>query len=162
VPFLPPEFEPPVGLEHARFRLRPITVDDLDGDYDAVMSSHERLWRLFGKAWGWPPADLTLEQDRADLAWHEEEARLGRSFNYAVVSLEERRLLGCVYVDPPTKEGFDAELFWWVRSDEVASGLEDEVGAAARDWVMREWPFRRIACPGRDIPWAEYRGLPNA
>lgn len=152
--------EVPVGLEHERFRLRPITIHDTVRDFDAVMSSREHLWSLFGEAWGWPPADLTLEQDLIDLAWHQKEAELKQSFNFAVVSLDESRLLGCVYVDPPTKRGYDAEVFWWGRPDEP--GLEEEIGAAARGWIESEWPFERVAYLGRVEPWDEYDALPDA
>jgi hypothetical protein len=160
--FLPRGFTPPAGLEHDQFRLRPITIHDVVKDYDAVMSSREHLWSLFGECWGWPPASLTLEEDLIDLAWHQKEADLRKSFNFAVLSPDERRLLGCVYVDPPTKQGYDAEVFWWARQDELASGLEEELGAAARGWVEREWPFERVAFPGRDQPWDEYDALPDA
>jgi hypothetical protein len=160
VAWLPPraEFPTPAGFETPAFRVRPITIHDVVRDYDAVMTSRERLWALFGEAWGWPAADLTLEQDMIDLAWHQKEADLRRSFNFAVVSPDETRLLGCVYVDPPTKQGYDAELFWWARDEP----LEEEVGRAAREWLEREWPFERVATPGRDIPWPEYEALPDA
>jgi RimJ/RimL family protein N-acetyltransferase len=162
VAFLPSEFEPPPGLEHERFRLRPITIHDVVRDYDAVMSSREHLWGLFGEAWGWPPADLSLEQDLIDLAWHQKEAQLRSSFNFAVMSLDESRLLGCVYVDPAEKEGYDAEVTWWVRADELGGDLDQAVGEAARAWLERAWPFRRVAFPGRDVPWDEYERLPEA
>jgi hypothetical protein len=161
VSWLPKGWQPPAGLEHPLFRLRPITIHDVVKDYDAVMTSREHLWSLFGEVWGWPKATMTLEEDVVDLAWHQKEAQLKRSFNFAVMSLDESRLLGCVYVDPPTKQGFDAEVFWWARQDELANGLEGEIGAAARAWVEREWPFERVAFPGRDQPWAEYDELPD-
>ena len=63
--FLPPDFEPPL-LETERFRLRSLTVHDVVKDYDAVMTSREHLWELFGEAWGWPPADSTETSHRAD------------------------------------------------------------------------------------------------
>src|SRR6059058_2913749 len=105
--FLPPDFEPPL-LETERFRLRSLTVHDVVKDYDAVMTSREHLWELFGEAWGWPPADLTLEEDLIDLGWHQKEFQRRSTFAYAVMNLDESRLLGCVYVDPPTKRGYDA------------------------------------------------------
>ncbi len=159
--FLPEGFLPPSGLEHERFRLRPITVDDTVKDYDAVMSSREHLWALFGQGWGWPPATMTLEEDRIDLARHQQEAERHESFNFAVMSRDDSRLLGCVYVDPPTKQGYDAEVFWWARQDELAGGLEAELDVVARAWVEREWPFQRVAFPGRDQPWDEYEALPE-
>jgi hypothetical protein len=118
--FLPPGFEVPALLETDRFRLRPLTVHDVVKDYDAVMTSREHLWRQFGQAWGWPPADLTLEQDLIDLGWHQKEFQRRSSFDDAVMSLDEARLLGCVYVDPPEKAGYDAEVCLWVRASELA------------------------------------------
>src|SRR3954451_18054562 len=106
--FLPRDFQPPAGLEPARFPLRPITIHDVVKDYDAVMTSREHLWELFGEAWRWPPATLTLEEDLVDLAWHQKEGELKHSFNFAVMSPDERRLRAWCYVAPPTKSGFGA------------------------------------------------------
>jgi hypothetical protein len=55
------------------YHLRPITAADADLDYPAVMGSQPRLWSIFGPAWGWPPASMTYQQDREDLARHEAE-----------------------------------------------------------------------------------------
>ncbi len=35
--------------------IRPISADDIDLDSSAVMGSQERLWTIFGTAWGRPP-----------------------------------------------------------------------------------------------------------
>jgi hypothetical protein len=159
--FLPDEFEVPTVLETERFRLRPLTIHDVVKDSDAVMTSRDHLWALFGEEWGWPPEDLTLEQDLDDLGWHQKEFERRSSFDYAVVSLDERRVLGCVYVDPPTKAGFEAEVYLWARTSEVASGLEEELLAVVREWIDREWPFATVAFPGREIDWETWRGLPD-
>ena len=50
-----------------------------------------------------------MEQDGKDLRRHEEEFERRSSFDYAVMAPDESRLLGCVYIDPATKAGFDAE-----------------------------------------------------
>ena len=107
--FLPREFIVPAVVETARFRLRSITIHDAFRDYDAVMSSRAHLWERFGAIWGWPAADLSLEQNIIDLAWHQKEFQLRSSFDFAVMSLDETRLLGCVYVDPPHADGTDAD-----------------------------------------------------
>jgi hypothetical protein len=161
VGFVPSEFEVPELLEHDRFRLRPLTVHDLVKDYDAVMSSREHLWNQFGRAWGWPPADLTLEQDLIDLGWHQKEFQRRSSFDYAVMSLDDTRLLGCVYVDPPEKAGFHAEVWLWVRASELASGLDALLCATVRRWIEERWPFRRVAYPGRELPLDRYDALPD-
>lgn len=148
--FLPRDFVIPAPPATGEFLLTPLRVDHLVLDYEAVTSSRDRLWQLFGQAWGWPPSDLTMMQDLVDLGWHQKEFELRRSFNWAVMAPDQRLLLGCCYLDPPEIEGFDAEAWYWVRSDRIADGLEERVGAAFRAWIAREWPFARVAYPGRD------------
>jgi hypothetical protein len=78
------------------------------------------------------------------------------------MSLDEGRLLGCVYVDPPTKEaGFDAEVYLWVRADELGTGLEVALEEAVRRWVSEEWPFERVIHPGRDLTFEVWERLPD-
>jgi hypothetical protein len=129
--FLPEGFVAPGGSETPRLRLRPITIHDVVKDYDAVMNNRDHLWSLFGGCWGWPREDLSLEQDLIDLAWHQKEAQIRQSFSYAVLTPDESRLLGCVYIDPPEKQGFGADCFFWVRKDGTSADLEDVVFAAA-------------------------------
>ena len=158
--FLPPDFVVPTLLETDRFRLRPITIHDVVKDYDAVMTSAAHL-RAALPLWGWPPEDLTLEQDLIDLGWHQKEFQRRSSFDYAVMSRDERRLLGCVYVDPPEKIGAEAEVAFWVRADELGTGLEVALEAAVRRWVAAAWPFARVVYPGRDLPWEAWDALPD-
>ena len=42
-PFVPDEFEVPAVLETDRFRLRMLSVDDVEKDYEAVIESRELL-----------------------------------------------------------------------------------------------------------------------
>jgi hypothetical protein len=162
MPFLPRENPIPPGFDGAGFKARPITINDAVKDYDAVMTSAERLRERF-PLWGWPPEDgLTLEEDMIDLAWHQKEAELRRSFNYVVLSPDESRVLGCVYVDPPEKAGADAEVTLWVRVEEEGTGLEEELERRAREWLAAEWPFERVRWPGRELSWEEWDRLPEA
>ena len=83
-------------------------ADDVDADYPAVMAARERLWRIYGDAWGWPPETLTFDQDRDDLARHARETAAHESFLYGVFDETEAGFFGCVYVDPPASEAEDA------------------------------------------------------
>jgi hypothetical protein len=159
--FLPRGFTVPSGIEHERFRLRHITVHDVVKDYDAVMSSRESLWNRFGDVWGWPAADLSLEQDLIELAWHQKEGELKRAFNFAIMTPDGGRLLGCVYIDPPEKQGADADVCWWVRDSESGAGLEEIVSEQVRRWLAAEWPFGAVRFPGHDISWVEWDALPD-
>lgn len=159
---IPLEHPIPPGVDHERFRLRILTVDDLIKDYEAVMSSAERLRERF-PYWGWPDPGMTIKDDLIDLGWHQKEAMLRRSFNYAVMAPDESRLLGCVYVDPPDKQGADADVFLWVRADEEDGGdLEQVLEAEVRRWIAAEWPFEEVRWPGRDISWEEWDALPDS
>jgi hypothetical protein len=160
--FLPADFEVPELVETARFRIRPLTVHDVVRDYDAVMTSLGHLRGVFGPGSGWPSADLTFEQDLIDLAWHQKEAQRRSSFAYAVMRPDERVQLGCVYVAPSAKAGFDAEVALWVRASEVGTGLDEELEGTVRAWLAERWPFRRVAWPGREIAWPDWEALPDA
>jgi hypothetical protein len=78
------------------------------------------------------------------------------------MSPDEEQLLGCVYVDPPEKQGEDAVVVFWVRADEEDTGLEAELETAVRRWIAAEWPFRAVRWPGRDISWQVWDDLPDA
>ncbi len=146
--FLPREFAVPAVVGTRSFRLRSITIHDAFKDYDAVMSSREHLWSRFGAIWGWPAADLTIEQNIIDLAWHQKEFQLRSSFDYAVMSLDEARLLGCVYIDPPADPGTEADVWFWVRQSELANGMEDELGQFVVSWLASAWPFSTVTLNG--------------
>ncbi|HEU0199349.1 MAG TPA: GNAT family N-acetyltransferase [Burkholderiaceae bacterium] len=147
--FLPRDFEVPASVQTERFRMRSITIHDVFKDYDAVMSSREHLWRRFGDIWGWPPEDMTIEQNIVDLGWHQKEFQLRSSFDYAVMSLDESRLLGCVYVDPPHEQGTDADVWFWARQSELSSGLEETLEGFLLSWLFAHWPFKAVTINGQ-------------
>ena len=63
-PWLPEAFAYPAQVALATgHHMRPISGDDIDLDYPAVMGSQKRLWTIFGEAWGWPPVTMTREAD---------------------------------------------------------------------------------------------------
>ena len=160
--WLPADFEHPTRSELLTgHHLRPIKETDADLDFPAVMGSRERLWSIFGPAWEWPPASMTYEQDRADLARHEAEIEAHESFNYALFPADESALLGCVYLDPPERAGADAEISWWVVDSLVGSELERELDRFVPRWVAQEWPFRRPRLVGVDLSWDEWLALPE-
>ena len=146
--WLPEGFEHPVRVELAGgHHLRPIRADDVEIDYPAVMGSRERLWEKYGEAWGWPPATMTVEQDRDDLARHEAEIDAHETFNYAVLDAAESELLGCVYIDPPEPDspaGTDAVVSWWVVDEAVGSDLQRALDELVPRWLADVWGFRSV------------------
>lgn len=153
--FVPKDFEVPEVLETDRFRLRMLTVNDVAKDYDAVMTSIEHLHDAnpFGPDNKWPPNELTLEQDLIDLGWHQKEFQIRNMFAYTVMSLDEKKCLGCVYVYPSDNPDYDAICVMWVRQSEVENGLDEILFSSVKKWIEDRWPFNRVAYPGRDIGW---------
>ena len=153
-PIVPPDFTVPERLETAEFVLRPLTVNDVVKDYDAVMCSVEHLTGLMESGDGWPRG-LTLEEDLVDLGWHQREFTLRHSFAYTVFSPDGATCLGCCYIYPGMTGGAEVDAFYWARQDRLADGLEERLGRAFRDWLARDWPFARVAFPGRGDPMPE-------
>ncbi len=156
---VPDNFKVPEKLETKDFRLRMLTIDDLDKDYDAVMSSIDHLQGFFGPRSSWPPKNLTYEQDLIDLGWHQKEFQMRSSFAYIVMSLDEKKYLGCMYIFPPIKKGFDAEVYMWVKKSEYDKGLDTILYKTVKDWIRKKWPFKKVAYPGRDITWDKWKKL---
>jgi hypothetical protein len=159
--WLPADFVHPLRAELVTgHHLRPISPDDTELDLVAVRSSRDRLFAVYGRAWGWPPADLTEEQDREDLQHHADEMAAHESFNYALFDEDETELLGCVYLDPPERVGgADAEISWWVIDACVGTPVEAALDDLVPRWVAEQWPWERPRYVGRDLTWDEWLAL---
>lgn len=157
--FVPKKFNVPEKLQTHEFRLRMLTVNDVVKDYDAVMTSVQHLQSIWpGGTW---PEGLTFEQDLIDLGWHQKEFQRRTSFAYAVVTPSESEVLGCVYINPTSKRGYDAVVYFWARQSELQRGLESRLFAALKEWLAREWPFKKVTFPGRDMDWKEWNKIPD-
>ncbi len=155
-PIVPDEFAVPVQLETSRIRLRPLTINDAMKDFDAVMTSESRLRSVYDPGGEWP-LGLTLEQNTIELGWHQTEFQLRTSFAYSVVSLDESRVLGCMYIYPTRKEGYDVKITLWVRESEAKTDLDQHLFETVQAWIERDWPFDNPAYPGRTISWESWR-----
>ena len=157
--FVEKSFKVPEKMETEEFRLRMLTVNDVVKDYDAVMSSIDELKTIWQDS-DWP-VGLTLEENLIDLGWHQREFLTRRSFAYTVVSLDETRVLGCVYINPTRKRGYDAEVYLWARETKLGIGLDVSLCSAVKLWLKSEWPFVNVAFPGRDIDWGTWNAIPD-
>ena len=48
-----------------------------------------------------------------------------------------------------------------MRASELATGLDDHLTTAVKQWMEGSWPFERVAYSGRDISWADFEALPD-
>jgi len=144
--FVPPDFGPPV-LETKHFRLRMLSVDDGEKDYKAVMETQERFHSMGSS---WPREGFTIEENLADLERHQQEFLDREAFAYTVVSLDESRVLGCVYINPAKSDETDAKVRMWVRQSEYDKGLDAVLFAEVKEWMDSSWPFADVIYPGRE------------
>jgi len=156
---VPSNFSVPKTLETDKLRLRMLTVNDVVKDYDAVMSSIDYLQGVFGPTHKWPTKDLTFEQDLIDLGWHQKEFQRKSSFAYTVMSLDESKCLGCMYIYLADKKDYDAEIIMWVRASEAKTGLDKHLFDTVSKWIDEKWPFKKVGYPGRTIDWKVWNSL---
>jgi RimJ/RimL family protein N-acetyltransferase len=160
--WLPSGWNHPTRVELSTgHHLRPIHPDDTELDMPAVMGSRERLWSIYGEAWGWPPPEMTAEQDRDDLQHHWDEIQAHASFNYALFDAEETVLIGCCYIDPTDKPGADADISWWVRDEYEGAPVEAALDIFVPAWIDRDWPFKQPRYPGIDLSWSDWIAIPR-
>lgn len=157
-PFVNREFVIPQQLETDELRLRMLTVNDVVKDFDAVMSSAVHLKGIIWPDSEWPDG-LTLEQNLIDLGWHQKDFQRRRSFAYTVVTLDETRVVGCVYIYPTRKRGYDAEVYLWARESALGSPSDTRLFEAVDKWLAVEWPFENAAFPGREIDWDSWNAI---
>ncbi len=150
-PFVPPNFVIPTVMETDHFRLRMLSVEDTQKDYEAVIESRDLLHNMFGGPW--PREGFTIEENRADLERHQQEFLDRKAFAYTVIALDESRVLGCLYINPiPDSQDLDGDAYanMWVRQSEYDKGLDDILFRSVKEWIHISWPFKKILYPGRE------------
>jgi hypothetical protein len=58
-----------------------------------------------------------------------------KTFAYTVVSLDESRVLGCVYINPPEDKDTDAVVVMWVRQIEFDKGYDHVLFKTVSEWL---------------------------
>jgi hypothetical protein len=157
--FIPADFEPPVLVETENFKLVPLGPDLVDLDYAAYMSSIEHLQETFTRSVNWPHDKITDEEAMQDMLNEQGRFERRESFAYAVLSIDGEREMGCVYVRPSSKPGFDAEVSLWVTQVDFDAGFDASLYEWTLQWVEQNWPLEQVAYPGRAIEWAAWDEL---
>jgi len=107
----------PRSADLGLFRLTPLGPGAVDEDFAAVTGSARVLVGQFGSDW---PSGLTLEDNRIDLAWHEREFTLCRSFAW-ILRDAVGTYLGCAYIYPEPGERGQGKINLWLvdRADRL-------------------------------------------
>ena len=69
------------------------------------------------------------------------------------MTLDETRVVGCVYIHPTRKRGYDAEVNLWARESALGSPSDTRLFETVDEWLAEEWSFENAAFPGREIDW---------
>ncbi len=141
-PFVPEDFQVPLGVEVPGMRLEPLAPRHNEIDHEAWMSSIEHIHATPGFDDGddpWP-VPMTIEENLADLEGHEADFQARRGFTYAVMDPVTGEEIGCVYIYP--SQDHDARVQSWVRVSRAE--LDAPLWQAVSDWLARDWPFGRV------------------
>ena len=105
----------------------------------------------------WPVEGFTLAQDLDLVSKHQADHESGRAFTFVLLTPSRSEVLGCVYLNPlreylpraQADEGvvdhFPREpgmVTFWVRQDQLETGLVEAVAEAGNGWLLSEWPLR--------------------
>jgi hypothetical protein len=137
---VPPDFVVPTVVRTELFVLEPLGVEHNAADLAAWTSSIDHIKGTPGFAGrDWPDGPLSLEDNRADLARHAEDFTRRTGFTYTVLDPHCGDVIGCVYLYPPRRRGYDVDVRSWVRSDWAT--MDEPLYRFVRQWLAEGWPF---------------------
>ncbi len=155
---VPDSFQVPREYKGVSYKLVPLGPDVAQLDYDAYMSSIEHIRSVMGGKW--PRPDLTMEDQAKDMAGEKAQWDARKSFPYAVLTPDGKKELGCFYIRPSGKQGYDAVATLWTTKEAADRGFDKQLYSEMKSWLAATWPFTKVAWPGREIATAEWRALP--
>lgn len=138
---VPADFAVPVSYQTARYQFVPLGPALAKHDYEAYMSSIDHLKSTFGGG-KWPHAGITMDEAVKDVEGEMARFQARKSFTYAVLSLDGKKELGCIYIKPSRKPQFDAQVAMWVTKAEFDRGLQPKLLADTKAWLAKVWPFK--------------------
>lgn len=136
-PFVPPEFDVPVGLTGPGFYLEPLGPVHNERDHEAWTTSIDHIKATPGFEESDWPVSMSLEANLSDLVGHATDFENRGGFTYSVLDGDD--VIGCIYIYPSRRTGHDAEVKSWVRKSR--SEMDIFVWRAVRDWIESSWPF---------------------
>ena len=135
-PLVPEEFIVPLKVRMEKFVLKPLTIECVDLDFEAVQHSVDKEGNPT------PRPDLTKQQNLIDLAWHQKEFQKRSSFAYTILSPGEKECWGCLYVYPAdNNKEIEVVVDFWLTSNAYRKFGMQSVGKIIEQWLMEYWSF---------------------
>jgi len=157
--FVPASFDPPHQYAGDGYKLVPLGPAVADVDYKAYMGSMDHIHTIMGNSW--PKPTITMADQAKDMAGEKTGWDEKKSFSFAVLTPDGSKELGCFYLRPSNKAGYDAVATLWAIQEQFDKGFEDRLYKDMKIWVAKAWPFEKVAWPGREISQADWRALPR-
>jgi virginiamycin B lyase len=152
VRFVPEDFLLPVVPKIKNYAWNILEPEILDQDYQALMDRYEQKG----------PSSISKGEDYGELKRHRWEFQHQTSYAWGILTADKKQELACVYVNPSKKAGYDATVRLWVTKQGADAGLEPVLEAAVREWIKTQWPFKKVAYPGRDVSMESWNALPDS
>jgi hypothetical protein len=156
---VPADFSVPTRVKGPGFTLVPLGPDVVKLDYDAYMSSVDHLQKTFSRSPNWPRQGISQADAMRDMEGEQGRFQSRKSFAYAVLSADGKRERGSVYVSPSSVAGYDAVVRMWVTQADYDAGFDAELYRWVSHWIATDWPFAKVAYPGRAIPWDKWDAM---
>lgn len=113
------------------FRLTPLSVAQVDEDFEAVTGSTRVLTGLFGSDW---PVGLTRDDNLIDMGWHDREFTAQRSFAW-IIRDSDGLYLGCAYLYPEIGLRGKGEVVTWMCDTPERLEALAAFNTTFRDWL---------------------------
>ena len=143
--FVPDDFVVPQAFDGPSFRLEPLGAEHNERDYEAWTSSFDHIKATPGFVGGDWPHEMSLEANLSDLVGHATDFMNRTGFTYSILDGDE--VIGCIYIYPSRKEGFDAGVSSWVRKSRAE--MDVVTWRALSDWLESSWPFTNVRYDAR-------------
>jgi len=135
-----PDFAVPPGAITTLFVLEPLGPQHNAADLAAWTSSIAHIRATPGFAGRpWPDRPFSLEENETDLVRHAEDFANRTGFTYTVLDPATGEVIGCVYLYPPRRDGYDVEVRSWVTADRC--DLDKPLYQFVCEWLVGVWPF---------------------
>lgn len=153
--FYPADAPVPESLRTSDLYLTMLAPEHVERDFDAFMTSIERLQLWSGGSW--PTEDFTIARNMEDMIRHSSEHLAREAFTYTVLSPDEARCEGCIYINgwdatarhlrldapPEGARDLDALTEFWVRDSALERELDRQLITGLLTWFADEWAFER-------------------
>lgn len=133
--FVPAGCDVPRLHKSSGYQFVPPGPDLARHDYEAYISSFEHLQQTFSMNTRWPQANLTMADAMKDVESEKARFDARRSFTYAVLTPDGAKEIGCAYVSPSRKQGYDAVVRVWVIKAQFDADFEAVLIPEVKQWL---------------------------